>query len=92
MLPPALANFVNTLKRDVHETREKIEKLFHEAARLRVADDRTLYEHMDALEIMINARFLDLWKTGKLAEIAKVSLPAQASEPKSSVNFPTPGN
>ena len=92
MLPPALANFVNTLKADVHGKREQIGKLLQEAARLRVPDDRALYEILDSLELMINARFLDLVKTGKLADIVREMRLKLSETPKATVNFPTPGS
>jgi hypothetical protein len=94
MLPPALANFVNTLRSDVDATHRQVNIALTEAARLRVPDDRLVHETFDQLKCLLTARFLDLVKTGKLREIAGLETqgPTPAPGKPTDVKFPTREN
>lgn len=93
MMPAAIANFVNTLRADVDGCESQLQSLIQEAARLRVADDRTVHDCLDALKSLITARFFELVKSGQLRKIAD-STPAEPQDQgakASGVKFPTLG-
>lgn len=90
-LPVALASMVNTLRTDVDDTAARIQHQVAEAARLRVADDRTTHDILDELKSKVAARFLHWFESGQMAE-ALLAIGQDAvvhKAPSSSIQFPT---
>jgi len=82
---------VNTLRSDVDDVTARIQHQMTEAARLRVADDKTTHEILDELKSRLSARFLDWFKTGQFAEAvaAMGQTVPEDKKPSTNVQFPT---
>jgi hypothetical protein len=80
---------VNTLRADVDEANAALQHEMKEAARLRVAGDRTVYDITDRLKSTLSARFLSWFKEGQFAEaLQALGQDVKVPEP-TKVQFPT---
>ncbi len=91
-LPVGLAGMVNTLRSDVDDIHADVKHQLEEAARLRVADDRTVHELFDRLKTKLSARFLDWFASGQFADVIEAlnQAPKSAKLKASGVAFPEP--
>lgn len=88
-LPVALAHMVNTLRADVDACHDDIRHQLLEAARLRVADERTVHEILDRMKSTLSQRFM-MWVQDGQFEAALKAI-GQSPKPleKPSIAFPT---
>lgn len=89
MLPASLAQMVNTLRSDVDSVHDELRHELFEAARLRQANDRTVFDVMDRLKSTLSQRFMAWFRDGQFAEALEAIGQAPKEVEVSKVKFPT---